>query len=357
MDKYNNYNSDFFLSNDAFVEWVKSGNALEGTVWEAMIQADPGIQSDFQLARKIVLEWQATPSQLSDLQLAKGIEKIMSSVNEREPAKIRRIGYSLLLKIAAILLFTAGLGWLAFEQYNDIDRYAYETVTAKDKVRLIEITNSKNGDEEVALPDGSTVILAKGSRLSYSRFFLTDSTRDVYLKGNGFFQVTKDKNHPFKVFTNGLVTRVLGTSFKISSQGSSISVAVHSGKVAVYSMERTSRKSKTDILLMPNQEAVFAVKENEISKKLVEQPIVLQGEEKVLSFDYVESPVSAIFDALEKAYGIEIDFDPEGLKNCTVTLPLKEEPFFTKLDIICRTIQATYKLSDDKVIISSKGCN
>jgi transmembrane sensor len=357
MDKYNNYNFDFFLSDDTFVAWVRSGKPVEGTVWEPLIQSDSEIQSNFELARKIVLEWQQVPSQLSDLQLKKGVERIMSSVSEGEPDRIRRIGYSLLLKIAAAVLFTVGLAWLALEQFNDTDRYAYGTVTAKDKVRLIEITNGKNKDEQISLPDGSTVVLAKGSRLSYSKSLLTDSTRDVYLKGDGFFQVTKDKDHPFKVFTNGLVTRVLGTSFKISSKGLSISVAVRSGKVAVYSMEKSGNKPKADILLMPNQEAVFAINENEISKKLVEQPVVLQGEEKVLSFDYVESPVSAIFDALEKAYGIKIDYDPQVLKNCTITLPLKEEPFFTKLDIICRTIQASYELSGDKVIISSKGCN
>ena len=159
------------------------------------------------------------------------------------------------------------------------------------------------------------------------------------------------------MYTGGLVTRVVGTSFKISSLGSKVSVLVKSGKVAVYRMSAAEVSVKNDFLLTPNQEAVYLEDQNLISKKLADHPVVVEDQQALQSFDYVETPVSAIFSTLEKAYQIKISYDPEIFKNCKLTIPLKEEPFFTKLDIICRTIQAKYKISGDVVIISGGGCN
>lgn len=358
MDKYNNYHIDFFLANDEFVEWVHSGKSIEGTSWEALVNSDPNIRSEFEQARTLILEWKDLPSQISDQRLSHNIQKIMASVDDRDEVRIPfRDRYGIWFKMAAILLLTVGLGWIVMRKEKGADAYTYEKLTQQAGPELIEVYSDRSNDYEVALPDGSKVMLSKGSRLSYSKHLLTDPTRNVYLKGDGFFQVTKDTKHPFLVYTGGLVTRVVGTSFKISSRGTEVSVAVRSGKVAVYRMHEFENDSRDDFLLTPNQKAVFVADRNQISKKLVEDPVVLQGQEKALRFDYVESPVSAIFDSLEKAYGIKIIYDPAALSNCNITIPLREEPFFTKLDIICRTIQAKYNVSGNDVIISGKGCN
>ncbi|GLU52871.1 hypothetical protein Dfri01_23320 [Dyadobacter frigoris] len=356
MDKYNNYHIDFFLANDEFVKWVHSGESLEGTSWEVLVNSDPNIRSEFEQARTLILEWKDLPSQISDNKRSYDIKRIMSSVNERDHVKTT-FYFNVWFKMAAILLLTIGLGWVVTLKLRDANNYTYEKLTRRVGSELIEISNDHSSDYEIALPDGSKVILAKGSRISYSKHLLADSTRDVYLKGDGFFNVAKDKKHPFLVYTGGLVTRVIGTCFKISTNGVKVSVAVRSGKVAVYQMQEFNSNSRNDVLLTPNQQAVFLSDQNQILRKLVENPVVLRGQEENLSFDYVESPVSKIFESLEKAYGIKIIYDPESLRNCIITIPLGDEPFFTKLDIICRTIQANYNVSDNSVIISGKGCN
>ena len=306
----------------------------------------------------LVLEWKYVPSQLSDEKLSDGIQRIMTSVNGRSEATTPiRNAFGIWYKIAAVLLLTVGIGWLISRQNKGAKEYTYEKLTAEAGPELVEISNDRNADYKVKLPDGSEITLSKGSRISYSRHLTTDSTRDVYLKGDGFFQVMKDSKHPFLVYTGGLVTRVVGTSFKISSSGTNVSVAVKTGKVAVYRMQELEDGDKENLLLTPNQKAEYLGEQNLISKKLVENPVVLKGQEEILNFDYVDAPASGIFDSLEKAYGINITYDAEAFSNCNITIPFREEPFFTKLDIICRTIEAKYEVIGNDVIISGKGCN
>ncbi len=353
-----NYNIDFFLANDDFVSWARSRKSVEGTPWQALIASDPNIRSDFEQARILVLEWEALPSQLSDVKMDQHISRIMTSVSARESAGLPAKNlFGIWYKVAAILIVTLGVSWLAMRQNQKSKDFTYENLTRHVESPLTEISNVSGKDYEVSLPDGSKVILSKDSRISFSKSILRDSTRNVYLKGDGYFDVAKDKKHPFLVYTGGLVTRVVGTSFKISSLGSKVSVLVKSGKVAVYRMSAAEVSVKNDFLLTPNQEAVYLEDQNLISKKLADHPVVVEDQQALQSFDYVETPVSAIFSTLEKAYQIKISYDPEIFKNCKLTIPLKEEPFFTKLDIICRTIQAKYKISGDVVIISGGGCN
>lgn len=358
MDNPNHYHIDSFLADDKFVAWVHSGEPIEGTQWEALLNADPRVGAELEQARMLILEWKHLPSQLSDQKFSDDIQRIMTSVDERGNTKVPFYGaLGMWYKIAAVLVLTVGVGWLVLRKSSGAKDYTYEKLTANAGSELVEISNDRNADHQVTLPDGSTVTLSKGSRISYSKRLTMDPTRNVYLKGEAFFNVMKDKKHPFLVYTGGLVTRVVGTSFKISSHGADVSVAVKTGKVAVYRMAESETGSKDDLLLMPNQKAVFSGDQNLISRKLVEAPAVLEGQEETLSFDYVETPVSKIFDSLEKAYGIKIVYDAETFRGCSMTIPFREEPFFTKLDIICRTIQAKYTVSGNDVVISGAGCN
>jgi transmembrane sensor len=64
-----------------------------------------------------------------------------------------------------------------------------------------------------------------------------------------------------------------------------------------------------------------------------------------------------VFARLEKAYGLSIVYDKAVLKNCQLTVPMTDEPFFTKLDIICQTIGASYKVEGTQVVITGAGCD
>ncbi len=97
-----------------------------------------------------------------------------------------------------------------------------------------EVENTSGSVQKVALADGSVVSLEPGSTLRYPEHFGTQ--REVYLTGEAFFNVFRDEKHPFLVYAEDVVTRVLGTSFRVKAygQGKEVRVAVTSGKVSVF---------------------------------------------------------------------------------------------------------------------------
>ena len=71
--------------------------------------------------------------------------------------------------------------------------------------------------------------------------------------GGAFFEVTKDATHPFVVFAEALVVKVVGTSFTIQDAGAGhpAQVYVKTGRVAVY--DRASQQLMDLGLMEPGQ--------------------------------------------------------------------------------------------------------
>lgn len=89
---------------------------------------------------------------------------------------------------------------------------------------------------------------------------------------------------------------------------------------------------------------------------MVNDPIVLLLDSETNNFEYEETPITQVLNQLEKAYGVKIIFDAELLANCNLTASFSKKPLFDKMDIICETIQAHYKIADGQIVIYSKGC-
>ncbi|TKC06637.1 DUF4974 domain-containing protein [Pedobacter polaris] len=79
------------------------------------------------------------------------------------------------------------------------------------------LTTTRGEQTQVRLPDGTLVFLNAGSSLKYPTSFAKIGRRQVFLTGEGYFEVAKDKVHPFIVKTDQQEVEVLGTHFNISS--------------------------------------------------------------------------------------------------------------------------------------------
>ncbi|AKP51597.1 hypothetical protein CA2015_2176 [Cyclobacterium amurskyense] len=115
------------------------------------------------------------------------------------------------------------------------------------------LTHKENGrgqKSKVILSDGTNVWLNSSSKLSYINGF-TDSIREVFLEGEAYFEVTKDKGKPFIVHTGNLKTTVLGTSFNIRHYPTDAhpTLFLEEGKV-MYEYLKTS--NETNVLLPGN---------------------------------------------------------------------------------------------------------
>ncbi|MCC9138590.1 FecR family protein [Pontibacter silvestris] len=111
----------------------------------------------------------------------------------------------------------------------------------------------------IALSDGSQVWLNANSELKYPEHF-TSNTRELYLEGEAFFDVSRDTTKPFVVHAANLKTKVLGTAFNIRSHKNSslMRVSVTRGKVAV-------SEGPQQVMLVASEEATY----NKQTKSLI----------------------------------------------------------------------------------------
>lgn len=360
MKLYENYNLEDFLCDDDFIQWALMKEPLYGTVWEKIIQSYPEKRLYIEDARIIILGLKSQPSELTSEILQKNITNILGCIDESGLPKIIRIFRKIPVWYGAAAILIAFLGSLIFWQFlkNDLEKYSYEVLVEESNKPLIEISNGKENFYSVKLPDGSIVTLSPGSKISYDSHFTNSDSRNVFLKGEATFEVAKDKEHPFLVFYKGVKTQVVGTKFTISSNNNEVSVAVHEGKVKVSRMSEIDmgKLDNGNVMLLPNQKAVFEPENNLLKKAVVESPIVL-GNEGDNEFKFDNTPITTVFDKLEHAYKIRIVYNAKIMANCQLTIPFKNEPFFTKLDIICQTINAKYETVNGEIIITGMGCN
>jgi hypothetical protein len=124
---------------------------------------------------------------------------------------------------------------------------------------LVEQTNNSDKPQIITLSDGSSVLLQPNSKLSYPKIFVGNE-RKVYLSGEGFSKSVKTLK-PFLSFANEIVTKVVGTSFKIKAYANqpNVEVVVRTGKVKVRSNELISTKRPTDCFIT---ESSFAIRKN-----------------------------------------------------------------------------------------------
>jgi len=94
----------------------------------------------------------------------------------------------------------------------------YELTDAKSETLQYNTLSTSIGEQtQVRLPDGSLVFLNAASSLEYPTSFAKAKIRSVTLTGEGYFEIAKDKAHPFIVKTNQQEVRVLGTHFNVNS--------------------------------------------------------------------------------------------------------------------------------------------
>lgn len=276
------------------------------------------------------------------------------AARERRPAAFWQTPH--FQRAAAALLLAAGLGVLPYAAHRPAQPQPTAATSALGWTRHLNTTHAV---ENFQLPDGSAIALHPGSSLRYATAF-AGPRRDVHLTGEAFFKVSKNPARPFLVFTNHLVTTVLGTSFRVKAYADSKEnyVAVREGRVAVQA-RRTARLDATPaspaaagVLLLPNQQVVYSASQRYLKKELVDKPVVLAPQ----AFEFEERPVAEVLTALEKAYGVDIEYDKARLASCTVSITFYNEPLFEKLGLLCKSLGAYYTLADAQIIIHSTGC-
>lgn len=377
MTDYTQFQCEDFVADSYFRQWVKQPDDASTRYWHAYLTNHPEQTDVITKATGIVRQLSAATASLAD-STEPGEQAILwDAVRHRVAATEQNTGVSELyrhrfvgrtwLAAAASLLLVLGLIWwsqdLASDESGTVRR---EPATSGPLTPFINAENTTDLPQVVALPDGSSLILQKGSRVRYPRQF-AQATRVVYLVGAAYFEVAKDPARPFIVHANELTTKVLGTSFNVRAYADDkhVVVTVRSGRVAVFAQsdEQQQRAINSPLLaslvLSRNEQVTFTRGEAQLVRSKESTPIVVSPKGVSLgtaSFRYEDSPVSGVFRELEDAYGIKIVYDKDALRSCRLTADLTDEPLTEKIRIICKSIEASYTVQPTQFVISGPGC-
>ncbi|MVM29006.1 DUF4974 domain-containing protein [Spirosoma sp. HMF4905] len=370
MENYPNYTVEELAQDDFFRQWIQHPTVETDVFWADFLAHHPEKQADVVSASallKAVENVQVFPTLDQGDRMWAGIQRQLQEVEpigQETESRIYRIGFWQPWMAAAAVLLILGFGWWFVTKPVTTDQpVAQIEWSSEAQKRLVEQVNKTTKPLTVHLADGSRLVLQPRSRVSYPQPF-DPARREIHLEGESFFEVTKNPQQPFLVFTDKLVTQVVGTSFTIKAipKTAQVSVAVRTGKVAVYTLkafqqsQRNQQQHPGMFLLTPNQQAVFDVASERLTKRLVEEPVLLKEPKTSQYFVFENAPVHEVFHKLEQAYGVTIQYDSTAFGSCNLTAPLSNEPLFQKLDIICQTIGATYEVWDTRIIISGPGC-
>ncbi len=212
--------------------------------------------------------------------------------------------------IAAVLIIGAFSLWYLAKVLQGPERYIVE--------------NKGNMTLEQKLDDGSVVWLNKGSSISYPKNF-DGTTREIKLKGEAFFEVIEDVQHPFVVTADHSTITVLGTAFNVNSDKQHTEVTVMSGKVQVASMSKD-----TQIVLLPNQ-STLATKEGLISRNTIDQNYLSW---KTGQFEFRDTPINNVVAKLNTFYRDSLIMDPGKEHDCFLTAKFEQAPLHEVVDII-----------------------
>ncbi len=215
--------------------------------------------------------------------------------------------------------------------------------------------NGSEKNELFFLPDGSKITLAKDARISYNRL-MNGSKREVTLTGEAFFDVAKNPQHPFYIYTRNMVIKVLGTSFRVTASPQQESVAVRTGKVSVYLKGQDLEQSAARILL-PSQVCTYSAPKNELVAGAYtgKSKIELETDGKN-EYNFEDAPLETVFKTLERMYAMPVHYDKRTFDNCFITISLGNESLEEKMEVITKTVGASFSISDYGINVEGKGC-
>jgi ferric-dicitrate binding protein FerR (iron transport regulator) len=219
---------------------------------------------------------------------------------------------------------------------------------------VVERTNNTGDDIAFYLPDSSKVTLKSGGSISYPAQF-DKTTREVILGGVAFFEVKRDTLAPFRVHTGDVTTQVLGTSFTIRAPvgNEAVEVIVRTGKVSVYKGHELGNHPDA-VVLTPNQQVSYQRKEEKLVQAVASQPVVLVPE--LSSFAVENVAIGEVIQKLVRLYGINIRTRNNIILSCPITASFDDQDLYSRIEMICKAIGASYTVNETEIIIEGGAC-
>lgn len=246
------------------------------------------------------------------------------------------------------------------EARNITDKYG-KVIGKQEKNRLVYANAYSNGalvyntlkipygkKFEVQLSDGTIVHLNAGTSLRYPVQFLKNQSRKVYLTGEAYFEVSKDKAHPFTVNTPEIKVEVLGTKFNVNSYTEDIStdVVLVEGKVSLYKDKKTT---DNQVYLTPGLKGTSTRGQQKITAEPVNTDYYTAWVKGSLVFK--NASFDAIIKKLERHYNVTFINKNKALGKEIFNARFDNEPIEVVLKYFSDSYAIDYKIKEDEITI------
>ena len=388
------------MDKNQMIEWEIIARKIKGEaseeeeqIFQAWLAEDDSHRKYYEKAEKA---WNEECSEPRKADIERLIERFdwFADRTPRRQAPVRRMNWSLAAAGVAILLAAGGILWLKQKEVPAVQTVAQaqheaiepgrpqariiladgQTVnlTGRDSVTVVQdksgadihvgkgmasyksespitaeqyntIEIPRGGEFCLQLSDGTMVWLNSDTRLRYPVAF-SGKERAVELQGEAYFEVTKDRAHPFIVRTAGADVRVYGTSFNVNAYPGTVQhTTLATGSVGV---ARNGREYR----LQPGQQARFNPKDEHTEIRNVNAASYCLWHKGMLIFE--NERLEDIMARLAVWYNVETAFEADRLKDLHFTGDLERYADFSEvLRMIAMTTKVSFKINGRQVTV------
>ncbi|MBD0254341.1 MAG: FecR domain-containing protein [Cytophagales bacterium] len=315
---HHSYSAGDFIANEQFQDWVLRPTLESDAYWQNWFAEHPQHWTAADEARQFIRS-----VRFRHFEPEPGTQSaVWAAIQASEARTIRLSGWRTVARYAAVLLLMAMGGWY-------YTRY----------VQPVTVQTAFGQRQTVHLPDGSLVQLNANSSLRYRRSWSAGRDREVWLTGEGFFQVTKQRQTgelvKFTVHTDQLDVEVLGTQFNVNTRRRETQVVLAEGKV------RLRGEEANPVVMQPGELARLREGEAQINTRTVDPGQYASWRVNRVVFNQV--PLWEVARSLEDYFGYRVTFADAALANrvfkgtlpadnATVWLATLEKSFPLRID-------------------------
>lgn len=195
-------------------------------------------------------------------------------------------------------------------------------------------------DTTYVLPDASTVLLKKGSKMR----FVTDfaKKRDVWLEGNALFEVKKSQGKSFRVHLNKAFIEVKGTKFLVEQQVKGTHVVLFNGKI-----EFNVAATKDKYILHPMDNLAYNYSTGETLISSLEQIAYEDGR-----YVFTDIHLKDLTQIIGQLYNVEVEFGKGIDPDATLTGSIdRSEELRRVIRKISYTLNLDYEFDKNKIVL------
>ena len=345
FEKYTLFTAQDFLADDYFIQWVINPNETNNAYWQAFMNADPGKREMIQQAASAVKLYRTQDGFYNEGRKDILWQRIEASiVKQPVPASGKIFSMPAFMRVAAAVIIVAGISlWM-------INRNATP--------KQFSVATSFGEVKTITLPDQSQVTLNGNSSIAYTGDWKKNTAREVWIKGEGYFNVThlnKDTSNikpaeRFIVHCGDVNIEVLGTTFNVKARHGKTNVALLTGKIR---LDYTDAAAGTKAVIMaPGDYVEYTAKKLLVAKKLAKPAQVITWRGNDIAF--TDASLKEIAETLQDNYGYTVSVKDSSLLSLKIEGDISVSNITDLLDVLSTSLNINIQQSTGKHIAISK---